>query len=105
MEQTRVKKYKEYRKTLGKKDEQVFLDTEKLDKSAEEIISHRNKETLHTTTSIPYDEIMKETQYSQREEELVSLLKKKKILNIVLISVGVSILLAAIIIIGILIFK
>jgi hypothetical protein len=105
MEQSRVKKYREYRESLGKKDDPVLKSDIENKNLPEEIINPRSSLAPRTTTSVPYEQIMKETNYFQNEESLVNELKKKRILNIVLLCIGIAILLAIIVVTGILIFR
>ena len=72
MEQTRVKKYKDYRKSLGKRDVPDLKNSSENEKlTAEEVIQSRSSTAPKTTTSIPYDQIMGATNYSQKEDKIV----------------------------------
>lgn len=105
MEQNRVKKYKEYRDSLGKKEDPILKPKEKEKPSSEELIDSRISSAPKTTTSIPYEQIMKEANCSQNEENLIRELKKKRIFNIILFCIGITLLTAIIVVSGILIFR
>lgn len=106
MEQTRVKKYKDYRKSLGKSGN-LDLETgsENRQITPEKVDESQSSLAPKTTTSIPYEQIMKATNYSEKEDKLIAEARKKRIANIVLICVGIAILLALIILFGIVIFR
>lgn len=105
MEQTRVKKYKDYRNSLGKTDDQVLNTT--LDKKSdnEELIETPTPRVPRTTTTVSYDQIMEATNYSQKEDDLIAELKKKRMVNTILICVGILLLISVIVVSGILIFR
>lgn len=106
MEQTRVKKYKDYRMSLGKSDKLDLKDSSENEKTIpEKVVESRSSSAPKTTTSIPYEQIMKATNYSEKEDKLIAEAKKKRIANIVLICVGIAILLTLIVLSGIVIFR
>ncbi|MEA5061321.1 MAG: hypothetical protein VB015_02800 [Erysipelotrichaceae bacterium] len=105
MEQTRVKKFKDYRNSLGKSDDAVLKSTKESESEVDDIIQQPASRSPRTTSTVPYDQIMQATDYSKKEETLIAELKKKRLMNTILICVGVLFLLVIIIVIGILIFK
>lgn len=78
MEETRVNKYKEYRRTLLKGD------TEILKASAPVTPEKSNKQVFDTTSTLPIDQVMDKIEQNDEQVAFLKKAKQKKMLTIFL---------------------
>lgn len=99
MASSRLEKYKEYR------DSSIKDDTPELDlnKSTEELLSPR-KNSLRTTSTLPIDEVMKKIDENSNDVVFLRKQKTRHVLKIVFTILGVVALVAAMIILGIILW-
>ena len=98
MENSRVQKYKEYRSSMIKEDSPV-LETNPIENS-EERSANRN-----TTSTLPMDQVIDSLKNEEDVEAFDKKEKRRRILIISLIVAGLVVLTAAIIVIGILLWR
>lgn len=98
MEETRVNKYKEYRRSLLKGDTEIL----KTDSSVSQ--EKQNKQVLETTSTLPLDQVMDKIEQDEEQVAFLKKTKQKKILNIVLYSFLAFVACSALALILILIF-
>ena len=108
MEETRVKKYQNYRNSLSKRDGEVYASytKHKISKTnVDDVLNEQKVETPSISTiSISYQHIFDATK-DKEEKSLIEIQRRRKhILKIVLISLGCALLLALIIVAAVLIF-
>ena len=100
MADSRLEKYKEYRDSSIKDD----TPTMDLSKATEEVLNPR-KTSLRTTSTLPIDEVMKKIDENSKDLVFLSKQKTRHILKILFTVLGVAIIIAAIVIIGILLWR
>jgi len=96
---SRVQKFKEYRNSLIKEETPV-LETPKSSTNIEIKNDH-----LDTTSTLPMDQVINSLNNADEESLFIKKQKRIRILKIVLISVGVAIVIAGIIVFGILVWR
>lgn len=109
MQETRIKKYKNYRLSLNQVEPDVLpydvLIDNSENKTAEDVLSEKRQKTpTSSTLSVPFDEIMKATNSIDNSPNEKKYYDKKKILKITLIIVACILIAAAIIASAIVIF-
>lgn len=109
MEQSRVKKYQEYRNSLKKiKDENLpsYTNHKISKKSADEVLNEQKEHTSSISTlSISYQQIFDATENREQESVIEKKIRNRYRLKIGLTVAGCLILLAVIVVAAILIFK
>lgn len=108
MEETRVKKFKDYRNSLSKREGEVYTSYTKHQiskKDVDEILESKKDNTPSISTlSISYEQIFEASQAQDTKDIIEVKRRRKYILKIVLIALGCTLLVAAIIVSAILIF-
>lgn len=109
MEETRVKKYQQYRDSLKKRKGEIlpsYTNHKISKKSADDVLNESREQTpTIPTLSISYQHIIEETKDREHETLLEKNRRKKYVLKIVLTIVGCLLLAAAITVAAIIIFK
>ena len=96
---SRVQKFKEYRNSLIKEETPHF----ETPKSSTEI--KVESQSTDRTSTLPMEDVIKQMNTEEEESSFAKRQKTKRILQIVLISLGVCIVIAGIIVFGILVWR
>ena len=95
---SRVQKFKEYRNSMIKEDCPVLETPEKEEKAVTN--SNRN-----TTSTLPMDQVIDSLNNEPSEDVFLKKEKRKRVLRIVLIASGLTVLAVAIVIFGIIVWS
>lgn len=99
MEETRVTKFKKYRQSFSQENAPVF-ETSKSNKKKEP-----SDKTFSTTSTLPIDEVISTLEEDKKQVAFLKKRQRRKILMIILIALGVSIVVAGLIVWAVLIFR